>query len=132
MAECRDAPEDRRYSANHLWVRKDGEMCEAGITEYAQNQLGQIVYVDVPEEGAGFAQGQEFGTIESVKAVNQLLMPVSGEVAAINSALENDPALINNDCYGRGWLIRMKPTDWSEYDRLLDAQAYRSLVKTGR
>lgn len=128
MPQHKKAPDDRRYSPDHIWVKKDGEICEAGITDYAQDQLGQVVYVELPEPGSSYEQEQEFGTVESVKTVNQLLMPLTGKVEDVNTALESEPALVNNDCYGKGWLIRIKPAEWAECDKLLDAEAYRRLV----
>ncbi|MDE6735781.1 MAG: glycine cleavage system protein GcvH, partial [Desulfovibrio sp.] len=106
--------------------KKDGDACVAGISDYAQDQLGDVVYVDLPEPGTHFAAGEEFGSVESVKSVSPLHMPVSGEVLAVNSALEDNPGLLNADCYGQGWIVRIKQDDESEPGRLLDDVSYRN------
>ncbi len=95
-----------------------------GINDYAQDQLGEIVFVEMPEVGATFSKGDEFGTVESVKAVSELYMPVSGEIVEINQGLEDAPELVNSDCYGQGWIIRVKPSNPAEMDLLLNRQAY--------
>ncbi len=122
-------PDDRRYSSEHIWVKKDREVCIAGITDYAQAQLGQIVFVDLPAIDKDFKPGAEFGSIESVKAVSQLFMPLAGKIAAVNTEVESDPAQINNDCYGKGWLVKFSPADWASYEKLLDREEYRKLLE---
>ncbi len=117
-------PEDVRYTEDHEWAKNENGMFTIGINDYAQDQLGEIVFVEMPEIGATFSKGDEFGTVESVKAVSELYMPVSGEITEINPGLEDAPELVNSDCYGAGWIIRVKPTDTAEMDLLLDRKAY--------
>ncbi len=124
-----DLPESVRYTENHEWARRDGEVVTIGITDYAQEQLGDIVYVEVPEVGASFGSGEECGSIESVKAVASLFIPLSGEIDAVNSALEESPDLVNTSPYAEGWIARMKPEDPSEMEGLLDREAYLELLK---
>lgn len=123
-------PDDRRYTSAHIWLKKENDECLLGITDYAQAQLGQIVYVDLPEAGKRFAANAEFGTIESVKAVSPLLMPVAGVIDSANPAVASEPGLINNDCYGKGWLVKITPDDWEATRRLLDADQYRQSLKS--
>ena len=118
-------PDDRRYTPEHVWIRKDGDSWVAGISDYAQDQLGEVAYVDLPAEGKSLPAHAEFGGIESVKSVNSLYMPVAGRVIAVNGALEDAPETVNADCYGEGWLVRIAPDDPSEAERLLSADAYR-------
>lgn len=117
-------PEDVKYATDHEWAKVDGDEVVIGLADYAQDQLGDIVFVELPAEGDRFEKGEEFGTVESVKAVSELYLPMGGEVVAVNEALEDDPALVNTDPYGRGWLIRIKPADISELDEMLDKTAY--------
>jgi len=124
-------PEDVKYSQDHEWAKKDGETVAAGITDYAQDQLGEIVFVELPEEGESFSKGDEFGTVESVKAVSEIYMPVSGTIEQVNSGLEDAPELVNNSPYDEGWLIRIKPDDLSELDTLLDKKGYLEILKGG-
>ncbi len=124
-----DLPEDVKYTNDHEWARMAGDTVTIGISDYAQDQLGDIVFVELPEEGATFEQGQEFGTVESVKAVSELYMPVSGEVVAINKTLEETPELVNNEPYGGGWMIRIKPAAAGELDALKDKTAYLAMLK---
>lgn len=119
-------PPECRYTSEHLWIKSDGDTCVAGISDYAQDQLGDVVYVDLPEPGSRFAAGEEFGSVESVKSVSPLHMPVAGEVLAVNSALEDEPGLLNADCYAQGWIVRIKPDDAAETGRLQDDVAYRN------
>ncbi|BEG99908.1 glycine cleavage system protein GcvH [Bacteroides sedimenti] len=121
-------PENLKYTNEHEWIRLDGEIAYVGITDYAQDQLGDIVFVDVPSEGETLAAGEVFGTIEVVKTISDLFLPVSGEIIEVNAALEENPELVNSDPYGEGWLVKVKPTDLSEFDALLDATAYRELI----
>lgn len=123
-------PEDVRYSDDHEWARQvDGGRMRVGISDYAQDQLGDIVFVEVPEVGATFAAGEECGTLESVKAVAQVLIPVGGEVAAVNEALEESPQLVNQDPYHDGWIIEVIPSDTSEWDRLMTRDTYLEMLK---
>jgi glycine cleavage system H protein len=117
-------PEDVRYTEDHEWAKLEGEIVKIGLTDYAQDQLGDIVFVEFPEVGDSFSKGDEFGTIESVKAVSEIIMPVSGEVVAINEDLENVPELVNKEPYEGGWLIEVKPEDTRELDVLMDKTAY--------
>ena len=122
-------PEDVRYAESHEWVKVSGETAKIGITDYAQDQLGDIVFVELPDVGESFDKGSEFGTVESVKAVSELYMPVGGEIVAINEALEDAPELINNTPFSDGWMIEVKLEDSSEVDTLLDKDAYLSTLK---
>jgi glycine cleavage system H protein len=122
-------PEDVRYSESHEWVKAAGEIAKLGITDYAQDQLGDIVFVELPDVGESFEKGTEFGTVESVKAVSELYMPVSGEIVAINDALEDAPELVNNKPFADGWMIEVKLDDSSELDALMDKDAYLSTLK---
>ena len=117
-------PDDIRYSESHEWAKADGDKVKIGITDYAQDQLGDIVFVEMPEVGATFAKGAEFGTVESVKAVSELYIPVAGEIVAVNAALEDAPELINNSPYTDGWMIQIKPDDPSEIESLMAKDAY--------
>lgn len=121
-------PENLKYTSEHEWVRLDGEFAYIGITDYAQDQLGDIVFVDIPSVGETLASGDVFGTIEVVKTISDLFLPVSGEILEINDALEDNPELVNSDPYGEGWIVKVKPSDLSELDTLLDASAYRKLI----
>jgi glycine cleavage system H protein len=121
-----NTPADLRYARTHEWVRTEGDEVVVGITDYAQHALGDVVYLELPEEGATFEAGDLFGTIESVKASSDLYVPVSGEVVAVNSALEDDQEPINNDPYGAGWMLRLKPGGGES--ELLDAQSYAAFV----
>lgn len=117
-----------RYSNDHEWVSEKGSTLKIGVSDYAQDQMGDIVYVELPEVGATFEKGDEFGTIESVKAVSELYLPISGEVVAVNEDLGDAPELINQDCYAN-WIIEIKPADMSELEDLLSVDAYRELLK---
>lgn len=122
-------PEDVRYTESHEWIEAAGETARLGITDYAQDQLGDIVFVELPDVGETFEKGAEFGTVESVKAVSELYMPVSGEIVAINEALEDAPELVNNTPYSDGWMIEVKLDDSSEMNALMDKDAYLSTLK---
>ena len=119
-------PEDIRYTSEHEWIRVEGDEAYVGITDYAQSELGEIVFVDVPTEGETVGQGEVFGSIEAVKTVSDLNMPVTGEVLEVNGALDAQPELVNNDPYGEGWIIRIAVKDASELDSLMDAAAYQA------
>ena len=122
-------PEDVRYAESHEWAKSEGDKVKVGISDYAQDQLGDIVFVEMPEVGETFEKGAEFGTVESVKAVSELYMPVGGEIVAVNSALEDSPELINNTPYTEGWMIEVKPDDPSELDNLMKKDAYLKSLK---
>lgn len=117
-------PTDLGYAENHEWARLDNGKVRVGLSDYAQDQLGDIVYVEVPEVGASFMKDEEFGTLESVKAVVELYTPIGGEVIAINESLEDSPELINESPYDDGWIIEIKPIDPGEMDQLLTKDAY--------
>ena len=119
-------PADIRYTSEHEWIRVEGGEAYVGITDYAQSELGEIVFVDVPTLGETVGQGEVFGSIEAVKTVSDLNMPVSGEVLEINGALDAQPELVNNDPYGEGWIIRISVKDAAELDSLMDAKAYEA------
>jgi glycine cleavage system H protein len=121
-------PAGLRYTKDHEWVELSGDRGKVGITDYAQRQLGDVVYVELPEVGAKLEQGQSFGTIESVKAVSELYAPVSGEVVEVNSTLKDKPEVVNADPHG-SWMIVLKLTDAGEAGALLDAETYADLVK---
>jgi len=122
-------PEDIRYSTDHEWARAEGDLVRIGITDYAQDQLGDIVFVEMPQVGDTFDQGEEFGTLESVKAVSEMYIPLGGEVTAVNSALEDDPDLVNKEPYADGWIIEIKPGDPAELDALMTRDAYLEMLK---
>ena len=119
-------PDNIRYTSEHEWIRVEGDEAFVGITDYAQSELGEIVFVDVPTLGETVAQGEVFGSIEAVKTVSDLNMPVSGEVLEVNGALDAEPELVNNDPYGEGWIIRISVKDAAELDNLMDAKAYEA------
>lgn len=120
--------EDIRYAESHEWVSLDGDIATVGITDYAQHALGDIVYVDMPEVGDEVTAGEEFGAVESVKAASDLYSPVSGEVVEINSELEDEPGLINQDAFAN-WIMKVKVSDPAEIDALLDAEAYAKICE---
>lgn len=119
-------PGDIRYTSEHEWIRVEGDEAYVGITDYAQSELGEIVFVDVPTLGETVGQGEVFGSIEAVKTVSDLNMPVTGEVLEINGALDAQPELVNNDPYGDGWIIKISVKDAAELDNLMDANAYQA------
>ena len=122
-------PQDLRYTKDHEWARAEGELVTCGVTDYAQDQLGDIVFVELPEVGEELAEGGQFGTVESVKAVAELYSPIGGEVAEVNGALEDSPQLVNQDPYGQGWMIKVRPKEPNELDKLMDAQQYKDMLK---
>ena len=117
-----------RYTKDHEWIRVDGNEAVIGITEFAQEQLGDIVYVELPEIGRKVAQGEEAGVVESVKAASEVYAPVSGEVSAVNAALTDDPARVNKDAAGEGWFFKVKLADPKELDALMDEAAYKAFT----
>jgi glycine cleavage system H protein len=124
-----DFPESLRYSREDEWARVEGDRIVVGVTDYAQQQLGDIVFVELPEVGAQVSAGDPFGVIESVKTVSDLFAPISGEIVAINSDLAESPETVNEDCYGDGWMIAIEPGDDGEFESLLSAQDYAQHVK---
>jgi glycine cleavage system H protein len=123
-----EIPEDLRYTKDHEWARKDGGQIVVGITQHAVEQLGDITLVTLPEVGTTITRGDSFGDIDSVKAVSELFAPVSGKITAKNEELEASPELVNESPYGKGWLVKIEPSEASELDELLDAAAYRELT----
>ncbi|NLV73155.1 MAG: glycine cleavage system protein GcvH [Chloroflexi bacterium] len=117
------------YTKSHEWIRVDDEFGYIGVSDYAQSQLSDVVYVEVPEVGDSFSQGEVFGVIESVKAASELNLPVAGEVVEVNLDLEDTPELVNKDPYGDGWLVKIAIEDLGELDFLMDAKAYEALIK---
>ena len=124
-------PDDLRYSREHEWVRVDGSTATIGITEYAANELGDVVFVELPEAGSQLEQFRTFGVIESVKAVSDLYAPVSGTVTEVNEALAQSPELVNSDAYGEGWICRVELSDPSQVDALMDAAGYAEHTAAG-
>jgi glycine cleavage system H protein len=123
-------PEDLKYTKEHEWARKDGDVVVIGITDHAQEQLGDIVFVELPEPGAQITKEETFGTVESVKAVSDLFAPISGEVTESNEALADKPEVVNSDPYGEAWMVKVKPADAAEVDGLLSAADYEALVES--
>ena len=122
---------DRKYLESHEWAKPEGDVIVIGVSDYAQNQLGDVVFVELPAIGKEIAAGKAFGVVESVKAASDLNAPVSGKVVAINDALASDPALVNRDAFGGGWMIKVKPSNPAEHGKLLDAAAYQKKIEAG-
>lgn len=122
-------PENLKYTKEHEWVSVDGDIATVGITDFAQRELGDIVYVEVDTEGEDLDKEEVFGTVEAVKTVSDLFVPIAGTVLEFNEALEDEPELINKDPYGDAWIIKLKVKDLGELDTLLDADAYKKLIK---
>lgn len=123
-----NVPENLKYTKDHEWIKLDGDVAVVGITDYAQGELGDIVFVEVETVGEEIDKEEVFGTIEAVKTVSDLFMPVAGEVLELNEELEGSPDLINSDPFGKGWIIKVKVSDASQMDDLLDAEQYKSLI----
>ena len=123
-------PENLKYTKEHEWVRLDGDVAVVGITSYAQEQLGDVVYVDLPAKGAALKQLETFGAVDSVKTASDLYSPLSGEVIDINEALRASPELVNTEPYGAGWMLKVRPSDLKELDSLLDAAGYEQYLGT--
>lgn len=121
-------PENVKYSSDHEWVRVEGNEAYVGITDFAQGELGEIVYVDVTSEGESLEQGEVFGTIEAVKTVSDLMMPLGGEVLEVNPALDDAPELVNNDPFGKGWIIKINVANASELSGLMSAEEYQKFI----
>lgn len=124
-----ELPDDLRYADDHEWAEMEGDQVKVGISDYAQDQLGDIVFVELPQVGNTYAKGDEFGTVESVKAVAELYMPLGGEITAVNKALEDSPEWLNKSPYQDGWIIQVKPTDPSEMDALMTKTSYVEMLK---
>jgi len=122
-------PNDIRYAQDHEWARVEGDIVRVGLDDYAQDQLGDIVFVELPQVGAAFKKGAEFSTVESVKAVVECYLPVSGKITAVNNALEDTPELVNQNPYGDGWFVEVSPDDISEWDTLMTAEACLEKLK---
>jgi glycine cleavage system H protein len=130
MVEGREIPVDLKYTKDHEWLRMEGDVCRVGITDYAQNSLHEVVYADLPQVGRRLAQKESFGTVESVKAVSEVYSPISGEVVEVNQKLADAPELVNQQPYGEGWLILMRPLKLKdEAGSLLSAKEYEELLK---
>ena len=123
-----DFPQNLKYTNEHEWIRVEGDIAYVGITDYAQEQLGDIVFVDIPTVGEALEAGEVFGTIEVVKTISDLFLPVDGEVMEQNETLEENPELVNKDPYGEGWLIKMKPANLKDVEDLLDAEGYKEVI----
>lgn len=123
-----NTPVELKYTKDHEWVRCEGDLAVVGITDFAQSELGDIVFVDIQTEGETLAKEEVFGTIEAVKTVADAFMPVSGEVVEVNPELEGAPELVNTDPYGKGWMIKIKVSDPSEFDTLLSAAQYEQII----
>ena len=123
-------PSDVKFTKNDEWLRLEGDTATVGISDYAQDQLNDIVYVEFPDVGATFAQGAAFGVVESVKAASDIFMPIGGTITEVNKALEDTPETINSDPYGKGWLIKFKVTKAAEADSLMDAEAYKAYCES--
>ena len=121
-------PNNVKYTEEHEWIRVEGDIAYVGISDYAQEQLGDIVLVDITTEGETLEKGEVFGTIEVVKTISDLFLPVAGEVLEQNEALADNPELVNQDPYGKGWLVKIKPNDANDINDLMDAEAYKALV----
>jgi glycine cleavage system H protein len=122
-------PKDLKYTENHEWIRVEGEYGFVGVTDFAQKELGDVVYLEIETKGETLGKDESFGTIEAVKTVSDIFMPVSGEVIEVNSKLESNPELVNHDPYGDGWMIKIKITDPSELDHLLTAEKYAKTIE---
>lgn len=123
-----NVPSELKYTKEHEWIRIEGDTATIGITDWAQGELGDIVFVELPEIGAEVAQMEAFGTIEAVKAVSELYAPVSGRVVEVNGGLDDDPMVVNRDPYGDGWMIRIELTDASQVEHLLTADSYKGII----
>ncbi len=121
-------PQNLKYTKDHEWIRLEGDQAYVGITDYAQSELGEIVFVDINTVGETVGQNEVFGSVEAVKTVSDLNMPVTGEVLEVNEALNDQPELVNNDPYGEGWMIKIAVKDVKEMDSLLDAAAYQAIL----
>ena len=128
MSEASSVPEDRRYTRDHEWALLEGDTVRVGITEYAQHELGDVVFVELPAVGSRVTQFKEFGVVESVKAASDLFAPITGEVVEANAGLGDHPEWVNDSPYDQGWIMRVRPDDPAQLDELLDAAGYRDLI----
>ena len=122
---------DRKYAESHEWAKEEGGLVVVGVSDYAQNQLGDVVFVELPPVGKEIAAGSAFGVVESVKAASDLFSPISGKVEAVNENLGIDPALVNKDAFGAGWMMKVKPSNLAELGKLLDAATYQKKIEAG-
>ena len=122
-------PAELKYTQDHEWIRVDRDVAVVGVTDFAQGELGDVVFVEIETEGEDLEKGETFGTVEAVKTVSDLFMPVGGEVAEVNGALEDEPELVNKDPYGEGWMIKIKINDKSELEDLLSADDYKKMIE---
>ena len=122
-------PAELKYTQDHEWVRVEGDIVTVGVTDFAQGELGDVVFVEIETEGETLDKGETFGTVEAVKTVSDLFMPVGGEVTEFNEALADDPELVNKDPYGEGWMIKIKVADAAELEDLMDADAYKAMIE---
>lgn len=123
-----DFKSDVKYSQEHEWVKLEGDLAVVGVSDFAQGELSDIIYVDVESAGKNLDKDAVFGSLEAVKTVSDLFMPISGEIVEVNSALSNSPELINTDPFGQGWIVKVKPSDLSEMDQLMDVETYKGFV----
>lgn len=123
-----NVPSNLKFSNDHEWCRIDGDVAYIGITDFAQNQLGDIVYVDVPTVGETLEAGEVFGSVEAVKAVSDLIIPIGGEIIEFNDTVDGDPSIVNKDAYGEGWLVKVQMSNTAEYDALLTPEQYKELI----
>lgn len=121
-------PKDLKYTKNHEWVKVEGDIATVGITDFAQGELGDIVFIEIETEGETLDQEATFGTVEAVKTVSDLFMPLSGEIIEFNSSLETNPETVNSDAYGAGWMVKIKLSDTSQLDALMDADSYEAML----
>ncbi len=122
---------DRKYTPSHEWAKQEGDLVVIGISDYAQNQLGDVVFVELPAVGGQVEAGKAFGVVESVKAASDLFSPISGTVQSINDQLANSPETVNKDAFGAGWLIKVRPSNAGELDKLMDAATYQKKIESG-
>jgi glycine cleavage system H protein len=126
-----NVPKDLKYTREHEWAKQDGDRVRVGITAYAQEQLGDVVFVELPKVGAKVTASKNFGVVESVKAVSDLFAPISGEIVEVNGELAQKPEIVNQDPYGKGWMLAVKPSSKGEWDQLLTAEQYEELIAQG-
>jgi glycine cleavage system H protein len=131
LSEGTSVPDGRRYTQEHEWAMVAGDLVVVGITDFAQHELGDVVYVELPKVGGRVSAFEEFGVVESVKAASDLYSPLSGEVVEVNTELGEHPELVNESPFDRGWMMRVRPDDLADLDQLMDAQAYRQLIEQG-
>ena len=123
-------PAELKYTEDHEWIRVEGEIATVGVTDYAQGELGDVVFIEIETEGEELNKGDTFGTVEAVKTVSDLFMPIGGEVIEVNAALVDEPELVNKDAYGKGWMIKIKMSTPSELDELLSADDYQKMIES--